>query len=203
MPSGTVSGTVYIWYPDGDHIGHASMYIGDIDVGSKFDIVTANSYLAAIPYGKSSTYRMNDNYVSWWPDDNKEYLSTASEPVLSLEGDEMQEEATAHVKYTLYGLNVAKMRGAWQAIRDKDGAHYKLHVKNCSTIVARVLRAGGALNHAGAASVWFGHSAIWTPKKVAQLCNQMRDKGYATKDKWAHCPAKSDVHAMRRFFGMR
>jgi hypothetical protein len=201
MVDGPVSGTVYIWYPKDGRVGHASMYIGDIDIGSKFDQFIGQVQPASFVQGV--THHMNDNYVSWWPDDDKDLLTTKSEPMNELQDDvDSEGHEQAHVKYTLYGLDKTKMRAKWHSIRGKQDSHYKLHIKNCSTIVARVLRAGGASELAGAKSIWFAHNMIWTPKKVAGLCNVLRDKGYATKDRW-NCPMKNDVSKLYRFFGMR
>lgn len=202
MVNGPISGTVYIWYPKDDRVGHASMYIGDIDIGSKFDQFVGPNMPGLV---QGVTHQMNDNYVSWWPGDGADVKNwtTNSEPMNELQEDVNAEgDELAHVKYTLYGLDKTKMRVKWHSIRGKQNSHYKLHIKNCSTIVARVLRAGGASELAGAKSIWFAHNVIWTPKKVAALCNLLRDRGYATKEKW-ECPVKDDVPKLYRFFGMR
>jgi hypothetical protein len=45
--------------------------------------------------------------------------------------------------------------------------HDRPYQKNCSTIVARVLRAGGYR-----AGIWYDHSTIWTPLKIAGVVSR-------------------------------
>ena len=204
MPKGPVCGTVYVWYPDDGHIGHAAMYIGNYAVGRKFELsldADPRNALHVAPSALEASYitqfggpHYNDNYVSWWPDDGGADLinpNTDAAPMLGLYRDVEAEESEPHVTYTLYGLDVTAMRAQWRKDRDKAGAHYKLYGKNCSSIVARVMRAGGAHKHLGKlASAWFAHNAIWTPHKVARFCNHLRPD-HAVKVKAGNCPEKA------------
>lgn len=71
--------------------------------------------------------------------------------------------------------------------------------KSCSTVVLRVLKAGGALNKLSAAKrAWFSNNLYVTPKNVAQICNELRDAGLATKAKSQNCPGKDSF-----MFGLR
>jgi hypothetical protein len=68
----------------------------------------------------------------------------------------------------LGALDQLKMQAAWNAIRDKPDAHYRLVRKNCSTIAARIIRAGmGATQQAF--SPLLTHKAWWTPHDVLLL----------------------------------
>ncbi|MDR6289070.1 hypothetical protein E9232_001585 [Inquilinus ginsengisoli] len=70
------------------------------------------------------------------------------------------------------GLDILRMQAAWNAIRDKPDAHYRLMRKNCATIAARVIRAGMATKQ-HVLSPLLTHKAWWTPHDVlllAQAC---------------------------------
>jgi hypothetical protein len=210
MPQGNPTAMVYIWYPhsdqDGDlHIGHASMYIGNYEVGRNFELSLHNQsadYMGAnraeqqnqaLGKGFQGVY-YNDNYVSWWPTGGSAgpHNRRQANPALGLWEDVASERGQPHVTYRLYGLNVGTMRACWQKTRDKQGAGYQLLRKSCATIVAKVLEAGGILNKIGTAnSLWYGHHAFWTPKHIAQVCNLMCEKDLGEKIKW-NCPGKND-----------
>ena len=166
--------TVYIWYPDGENIGHASMHIGAH--------TDPNDIL---------------HYVSWWPQGDAGLTDTLPCAPNTLAQDEASEGGAAHVVYTLNNLNIATMQASWDGIRNKPAAHYRLLPKNCSTIVARVMRAGGAGLHLNKIKeLSYAHNAYWTPKNVAQFCNQLRDAGQAVKVKAAGCPTKGNNKLM-------
>ena len=166
--------TVYIWYPDADqkNIGHASMHIGD----------------------HSDDYD-TQNYVSWWPVGRATVTSPTNSGFAATRARDVKEEnCLPHVSYMFWPkseLDITKMKVKWAAIRNKPGAHYKLYGKNCATMVARVLRAGGAhklLNPAMRAS--YAHNLYWTPKNIAQWCNELRNLGHVYKLKSSSCPVK-------------
>ena len=203
MPTGPVSARVFIWYPKGGDIGHAAMYLGNYEIGRKFEMSLDPNNLDAFVMTSALEHAMgadgihyNDNYVSWWPD----RYAGAFTPQQSVEAahglyhDVREEGSEPHVAYDLYGLDVARMRARWRETRDKPGAHYNLYRKNCADLVLRVLVAGGALAKLDTAkAAWFGHNLISTPKKVAQLCNELRDAGWATKSKAGNCPSRMSV----------
>ena len=219
MPNGPICATVYIWYPYSNDnprgIGHASMYIGNYQVGSRFELSLDMSPTNPLRRDKSevevsvnqrfgSVY-YNDNYVSWYPEGRVNVFKTVedSRSALGLYEDYRVQKSTPHVTYNLYGLDVTAMRGQWRKDRDKVDSHFKFYGKNCSTMVARVMRAGGADKHLGGnlASAWFAHNAIWTPHKVARFCNHLRPN-HAEKSKAGNCPAKRD-HVLLSLIGMR
>lgn len=212
MPTnGIVSGRVYIWYPNDGHIGHAAMYIGNYEMGKKFELsLDPNSpdhvMMSALEaqYGAVGVH-FNDNYVSWWPVDGADLVNPKdkAKQMNGLYKDIAAEDSEPHVVYDVFGLDVSAMRQKWHETRDKQGAHYQLYRKNCSDIVMRVLRAGGALSRLGTISgAYFGHNLITTPKDVAVICNKLRDAGWATKDKAGNCPSKTGNRLMM-VFGMR
>ncbi|AOM41102.1 hypothetical protein [Xenorhabdus hominickii] len=107
--------------------------------------------------------------------------------------DEVDEDfywKESDVYYEIYDLNIQKM------LNEKNNIfhfcmHYNTLSKNCSTVVARILKAGGAdrmldpINRIG-----YAHNFYWTPKYVAQLCNKLRDRNMARKVKNAIFPSK-------------
>ncbi|HTU22163.1 MAG TPA: hypothetical protein VMG10_29255 [Gemmataceae bacterium] len=144
--------TVLVWQP-ADGVGHAAMLIG-----------------SSAGRGINST----DYYVSWFP---------AVQPTASLVLPGEMVVGAAHGFYadceaegngqarlpeyfrTIPGLNTVHMLAAWERIKTKQGAHYRVMRKNCSTIVARVLRAGlTGWQHFLALRA--AHKLWWTPYDV-------------------------------------
>jgi hypothetical protein len=207
MPQGNPTARVFIWYPHKDnngskHVGHCSMYIGNYEVGKNFELsLDPRSPDSVMPTALECDLGLNGvhynaNYVSWWPCAGIQGTATERGPAkaqLGLYRDVRQERSEPHVVYDLYGLNVGAMRSCWQQTRDKPGATYQFLRKSCATIVMKVLEAGGALSQIGKLnSLWFGDRLYWTPKRVAQICNLLRDQNLAVKTKAGHCPEKGD-----------
>jgi hypothetical protein len=167
-----MASAIYVWYPHGKHIGHCSMHIGQ--------------------------HREPDSdewYVSWWPHKST-VLATRQGVTSTFQEDKDTEGGSPHVKYLIYeakcGLHVGNMKVEWDAIRGKEDAHYKLLSKNCSTTVARVLRAGGLAEvFSGAQMKKYGTNLYWTPKDIARICDQLVAGDNAKKEKHHACPLKS------------
>jgi hypothetical protein len=194
MNNAPVSATVYIWYPWGGNFGHASMYIGDPNIGRWVEYACDRFSIS----GRRSVY--NSSYISWWPSVTAGVFDKAEhQTALFLKEDVVAECARPHVVYTLHGLNEQGMRTAWLNIRDKPNAHYQLLRKSCATVVLSVLKAGGALEKLSLAKRgWFSNNLYLSPKNVAQVCNELRDAGFATKVKSMRCPEKGAFN-----FGLR
>lgn len=216
MPTtGPVSGRLFIWYPhekpddpDDFHIGHVSLYLGNYEVGRRFEMaLDPRSPHRVMPSARDrgldfSGIHYNDNYVSWWPEDGN---FGPAEPVLGLYADVALERSEPHVVYDLYGLSVEKMRQRWKKLRDERGARYDYLRKNCADVVHRVMISGGVLGRLPLMlRGWHSTNVIATPKKVAQLGNALRDAGWAIKTKAGNCPTKPEVDDMlpigSRFF---
>lgn len=134
-------------------IGHASMNIAD-----QYTDIRANN---------------ETDYVSWWPthteDENTKGGYRIGRSTPNFFDDLMSEQGyVPDYIIRLTGMDVEKTRGAWNEIRTKAKAHYRFKVKNCSTIVARVLRAGSK-----SGSGWKRHCSIWAPSRVKQLAISM------------------------------
>lgn len=202
MPcSGNPSASVFIWYPEGGNIGHASMYIGGHEVGITFEgpiDPTArhrvNQRDLDAPITSTGKY-YNDYYVSWWPELESVPPTdpqARAKPTVGLHKDISREDSPPHVVYRVWGLDEAAMRAEWRTVRNNPDAQYHLYLENCSDLVVRILRAGNALSKLNfAQAAWYGYNAVATPRKVAQLCNELVAAGWAKKDKPGHCPTKA------------
>jgi hypothetical protein len=215
MPTtGFTSGRVFIWYPNKGNIGHASLYLGNYAIGQKFEMTLNQDSPDYRPWKGETDEQIaeldkvhyNDNYVSWWPDKTTYLvLRVPSNASLGLYNDVELEDSEPHVVYDLFGLDLPAMRQCWHAIRDKPEASYHLTRKNCADIVMRVLVAGGVKSRLPSAmsAAWFTHNAYTAPKDVAQLCNKLRDEGWAIKTKAANCPGKLDTKPHLLLAGLR
>lgn len=201
MPTtGPVSARLFIWYPnedrDGDpHIGHASLYLGNYEVGKNFELSLDPSSADYVmpsaleaPLGLAGLH-YNQNYVSWWPEDGS---FGRAQPKLGLYHDIMAERGDPHVVYDLYGLSLEKMRLRWAEIRDKPRAGYNFLRKNCADVVHRVLISGGVLGRLPLLQRGLHiNTGIMTPKRLASLADALRDAGWAIKTKAGNCPTKA------------
>ena len=164
------SGTVYIWYPHGGQVGHAAMHIG-----------------------QHTENNSNEWYVSWWPATDEVFMQPSQKNTYQTDLSPAGEGGPAHVVYQLFGGDVTAMKTCWDDTRTKPASHYDLLKKSCSTIVARIIRAGGHHKELGMLKrASYANNLYWTPKDVAQLCNQLRDKGVAIKTKAVGCPTKGN-----------
>ncbi|WP_416776198.1 MARTX multifunctional-autoprocessing repeats-in-toxin holotoxin RtxA [Xenorhabdus budapestensis] len=67
-------------------------------------------------------------------------------------------------RINLAGLDAAAMQAEWHKISQNPDARYQLLTGNCSSIVARVLKAGGADQVIG--HKWRPHFGVWTPTEL-------------------------------------
>jgi hypothetical protein len=206
MPEGNPTARVFIWYPHIDRkrddkcIGHASLYIGNYEVGKNFQLsLDPEAPGGVVPTALDRNLGMNgvhhnDNYVSWWPKGNfaGPVQPKLAAPCPGLYRDVNEEGSEPHDVYDVFGLNVCAMRACWKQTCDPD-AHYQFVRKSCATIVAKVLEAGGALDKLDTLdNLWYGMLLYWTPKRVAQICDRLRDKDLAIKTKAGNCPKKGE-----------
>ncbi|AOM40843.1 MARTX multifunctional-autoprocessing repeats-in-toxin holotoxin RtxA [Xenorhabdus hominickii] len=67
-------------------------------------------------------------------------------------------------RINLAGLDVAAMHAEWNKISQNPDTRYQLLTDNCSSIVARVLKAGGSDKVIG--HTWRPHFGVWTPTEL-------------------------------------
>ncbi|MDC9596939.1 hypothetical protein [Xenorhabdus anantnagensis] len=189
-----VSAVVYIWYPCRSFpFGHASIYIGGVPQYPSTDFSSDNPCPSNMPRCSTGT---DDNYVSFLaePDIPRGTLSCAG-TLNSFQADFVD---TPHLEYRLIGLDVEKMQyqkreiyngkihGTWRISHSYNSIN-----KNCSTMVAKILKAGGVERLLNIVKrIGYAKNLYWTPKDIAQLCNELRNNGKAVKIRGLDCPDK-------------
>ncbi|MBC8952153.1 hypothetical protein [Xenorhabdus sp. PB62.4] len=210
-----VDAVVYVWYPcKRFYFGHASIYIGGVprypwteDFNSEDSSNPVSSYCAGGMRFTTIRNRIrptDDNYVSFLADPNiqRGILSCAG-VFNNLRGDFA---VPPHLEYYLIGLDVVKMQHEKNKIYNgkmygnlQMNHSYNPLNKNCSTMVAKILKAGGVENVLGPG---YSMSQCRTPKDVAQLCNKLRDHNMAVKVRGLDCPDKLKI-PFRSLMGFR
>lgn len=218
MSKGQSTLTVFIWYPGSGRVGHCSCYIGDlnsnkihnplmnVDERRKKSMMIERKLISEEEL--RSELPSDPNYVSWWPKLGTGasavsimFLKQQSQNMPDLAKDIFEERGNPHVVYTIFGLSISLMLNKWSLIKNKyehvDDKHtsYSFGGKNCAQIVMRVLKAGGVKNMlaGGLRGYWLSHSGIWTPKKVAMVCDELKRRGHAEKKKSSFCPKKGTL----------
>ncbi|EID0160351.1 MARTX multifunctional-autoprocessing repeats-in-toxin holotoxin RtxA [Vibrio cholerae] len=69
-------------------------------------------------------------------------------------------------RINLEGLDVAAMQAEWHRLSNDPDARYQLLTKNCSSTVAKVLKAGGADKLIGHTHTWLPKFGVWTPTEL-------------------------------------
>lgn len=76
-------------------------------------------------------------------------------------------------RINLEGLDVAAMQAEWQRIKNTPHGRYHLLTKNCSSIVAKILKAGGADELIG--YNWQPKYNIWTPNQMFAFAQELQE----------------------------
>ncbi|OTA18699.1 RTX cytotoxin [Xenorhabdus beddingii] len=76
-------------------------------------------------------------------------------------------------RINLAGLDAAAMQAEWQKISQNPEARYQLLTDNCSSIVAKVLKAGGADKVIGHA--WRPKLGVWTPTELFNFAQALQE----------------------------
>lgn len=152
--------TIFVWEPH-NGVGHAAIMIGD----------APSRHLAD----------KTDFYASWFPggagvQGKRDVVRDLSKLACSYLDDCLSEgngtggHRLPEHQITIPGLNVPAMHAMWVHTRNND-AIYNLLKNNCSTIAARILRAGLGTWDSVKYAYW-AHCVYWTPtdvKKFAQM----------------------------------
>jgi hypothetical protein len=133
------------------------------------------------------------SYVSWWPA-NVQAGKRLGSAWPSFQRDLVKERYAPDHILRLTGLNEEDMRAEWARIRGKENAHYRLYVKNCSTIVARILRAGTSWTNR---NPWRAHSELWTPLKAKRFALSLGAKQVEWADFCAEVRKRSYFYEIR------
>lgn len=172
--------TIFVWEPY-DGIGHVSMAIGD---QTRFTM--------------EKWYHQTVGYASWFPGAStidpdvsgadgmgvlpgRKYLKRSHTFMEDCKSEGCGGESDAPGKpehiIQLLGLSVPAMMAEWSEICDKPDAHYRLLRKNCSTIVARILRAGTkglTVWNQATVQLW-AHQVYWTPQDCLKFAKVLKN----------------------------
>lgn len=88
-------------------------------------------------------------------------------------------------RINLEGLDVAAMQAEWNRLSNDPDARYQLLTKNCSSTVAKVLKAGGADKLIG--HIWRPKFGVWTPTELFNF-------GQALQEAQLEIAAKKQSH---------
>ncbi|MCX9439507.1 MARTX multifunctional-autoprocessing repeats-in-toxin holotoxin RtxA [Vibrio cholerae] len=88
-------------------------------------------------------------------------------------------------RINLEGLDVAAMQAEWHHLSNDPDARYQLLTKNCSSTVAKVLKAGGADKLIG--HTWLPKFGVWTPTELFNF-------GQALQEAQLEIAAKKQSH---------
>ena len=113
-----------------------------------------------------------DHYVSWWPDVEKFGVRQGA-PKLDIVEDIKREGYAPDwiIRLPEDRIDLPKMKTAWQhergqalggGLRDQE---YRFITRNCATIVARVMMAGGLMPHR--------RPQVWSPVRVKEFAEQV------------------------------
>ncbi|PHM36330.1 hypothetical protein [Xenorhabdus innexi] len=190
-----VSAVVYIWYPCHRFpVGHAAIYIGGVpkcpwSIGiTEFPTQSTSVQRPSLP--------QDNNYVSFMGDSNVFRGTISVQGILN--NTQSDFKVHPHMEYYLIGLDVEKMQAKKNEIYNgkRYGNHQISHSynpinKNCATMVASILKAGGVENSlTPVQNIGYGKNIYWTPKDIAQLCNELRNNDLAVKIRDLDCPDK-------------
>ena len=164
MPLDTQRPTTYFfgWLPKLG-FGHAALVIDSQRFAQARENNSA-SLLAGMAAGGDYNYDAlnNDNYVSWYSTPKGFFLTgLRAKSQTYCEDALFNQRREPNKMVAITELDRDAMREAWAQIRDKVGANWKLFDKNCATVVARVLKAGGANQYCR--NKGKSHPLYWTP----------------------------------------
>jgi hypothetical protein len=159
-----------IWEPSSRGYGHASVFIQEPRGAFPEDDVSC--YASLFPGEDTRTGR---------PGARKEHLGPGRK--LTAEFNTFQEDCCAESEkqhgfrlpdhmIPLGQLDTLRMQAAWNALRTKPDAHYRLMRKNCSTVAARIVRAGMGTGTLALSSL-LTHKTWWTPHDVLLLARSL------------------------------
>ncbi|MBD2811309.1 hypothetical protein ID853_10545 [Xenorhabdus sp. Vera] len=150
----------------------------------------------------------DDNYVSFLADSSIFRGNLSFAGVFShLYNDFVQ---SPHLEYYLLDLDVPEMQRKKNEMYNgkmygnlRFAPTYNGIYKNCSTMVARILKAGGVENLLNLVQrIGYAKNIYWTPKDIAQLCNELRNNDKAVKIKSTDCPDKLES-SFKTLIGLR
>lgn len=92
----------------------------------------------------------------------RQFAERALEEIKAFKASEADQGRVFRIN--LEGLNTAAMQAEWHRLSNDPDARYQLLTKNCSSTVAKVLKAGGADKLIG--HTWLPKFGVWTPTEL-------------------------------------
>jgi hypothetical protein len=141
-----------------------------------------NGHAALIIDTALMEYGKNDFYVSWLSTGASMVNRASAGTFMSDCGDwggSAVGDGGLHIPnrwVALKGMNIGAMKEAWDQMRGKERAHWKLFDKNCATMVARILKAGGGDSFARAHQ----KQLMWWPTDLLRYAKSMGQNVYQT-----------------------
>ncbi|OKP04631.1 hypothetical protein [Xenorhabdus eapokensis] len=195
-----VDAVVYIWYPCHSFpFGHASIYIGGTPQCPWPGFYSGNLESSNSSRNAGSSHNpqrpAEDNYVSFLAEPNIQRGTLSSAGAFNnIQADFLE---LPHLEYYLIGLDVEKMQHQKRELYNgkmygnfRISHSYNPINKNCATMVAKILKVGGVESLLNTIQrVGYANNVYWTPKDIAQLCNELRNNDKAVKIRGLNCPS--------------
>ncbi|PHM66795.1 Autotransporter adhesin [Xenorhabdus stockiae] len=175
------------------HPSRESVFSRDSSPPAPYNVTERDWPSASVQHPSRTT---GNNYVSFAGDANILRGIVSKAGVFGNTQDDFAVQP--HLEYYLIGLDVEKMQAKKNEIYSGKtyGNHqishsYNLVNKNCAVMVARILKAGDVDSLlTNIQKIGYGKNIYWTPKDIAQLCNQLRNNDFAVKVRGLDCPDK-------------
>lgn len=149
--------------------GHASLILDSQRFLEGWPLSIANKewYASWLNNGRGTVFQMGSSSNSFGDD------------MLQWGGERLKPDSDfrAPTKWVaVRGLDMPAMKEEWDRIAGKQGAHWKILDKNCATVVARILKAGGG-DHLAA---FHKRQVVWWPTDVIRYASSMGNCVYMT-----------------------
>lgn len=178
-----ICGSVYIWYPKNENVGHCSLQIGEDN--------SPENYVSWWPDGTAKTFGKNDVLNSSFINNGE--IKQAPYIFIPRDYDLQLEKEPSHVTYHLHSdcFSLEKMQAAWQQIKTKKNPHYRMIGKNCADIVGRVLTEGVSDIYRRYVQKNARPGLFTTPRDIASMLNHLAREGGVEKVVSPSCPKRS------------
>lgn len=113
----------------------------------------------------------------------RQFAERALEEIETFKASQADQDRVFRIN--LEGLDVAAMQAEWHRLSNDPDARYQLLTKNCSSTVAKVLKAGGADKLIG--HTWLPKFGVWTPTELFNF-------GQALQEAQLEIAAKKQSH---------
>lgn len=174
------------------HVAHPfikqweSPYYNPLEVSTNFAIAVKNWIKVAFPIAMvNQTFALEVKKIKEIEDQKTENFKTG---IVDGTNDGVV------FRINLEGLDVATMQKEWERINSQPNSRYQLLTKNCSSIVARILKAGGADQLIG--HHWKPRFGVWTPNELYKFSQKIQEARLAQIAIQQSKPIHSNLQAL-------